>query len=132
MKENIKLLLQSKEIKLTNWERMFLESILGKTERNRALTYKQVSILNNLLVKNNLVSVGNKVPILTDNVVIRKLEEIVIRTNNHKDSRFQFFSSLLDFYNKNKYLSQKQKNAIINFDLNYSGKRWTAKPRNRK
>ena len=90
---------------------------------------KQKEIINKLLVKNNLVSVENKVPILTDNAVITKLKEILILTNNHKDSRFQFFSSLLDFYNKKRYLSQKQKNAIINFDLQYTGKRWTAKPR---
>jgi len=133
MKENIKTLLEHKEMELTDWERRFLESIYDRTERNRALTYKQVSVVNKLLVKNNLLPVKKDETLgLTDDLVIRKLEDIVIRTNKHKDSRFQFFSSLLDFYYSKGYLSQKQKNAVINFDINYAGKRWTAKPKGRR
>lgn len=130
MKENIKTLLQSKDIKLTDWERRFLEDIYGKTQRNRSLTYKQVSVVNRLLAKNNLLPEKIEGTFgITDNVVIRKLEDILTLTNSHKDSRFQFFTKIYEFWNKNGYLSQKQKNVILNFDNNYSGKSWTARPK---
>ena len=133
MKQNIETLLQSKEMEINNWERKFLEDIYGKVQRNRKLTDKQVSVVNRILVKNNLLPAKQDETLgLTDNVIVRKLEDILILTESHKDSRFQFFSSLLDFYNKKGYLSQKQKNAVIKFDLNYTGKRWTAKPKSRR
>jgi len=130
MKENIKTLLQNKEIELTNWERKFLEDIYDKTERNRSLTYKQVSVVNKLLAKNNLLPEKIEGTFgITDNAVIRKLEDILVLTESHKDGRFQFFTKLYEFYNKKGYLSQKQKNVILNFDKNYSGKTWTARPK---
>ena len=130
MKDNIKLLLQNKDSNLTEWETRFLESIYDRTSRNRALTHKQVSILNKCLVKNDLISVERDNSVnLSDDLLIKKLEDIVIRTNTHKDKRYEFFSSLLKFYYSKGYLSQKQKEAVMKFDINYSGKSWTAKPK---
>ncbi len=127
MKDNIKQLLQNKDSNLTEWEKKFLESIFNTKKQ---LSPKQNSILNKIFVKNNLLSTNQiQVGTESDNLLVKKLEQIVIKLSSHKDKRFEFFSSVLKFYYSRNYLSQKQKNSIQKFDMNYSGKSWTAKPK---
>jgi hypothetical protein len=127
MKDNIKQLLQNKDSNLTEWEKKFLESIFNTKKQ---LSPKQNSILNKIFVKNNLLST-NQIQVGTgsDDLLVKKLEQIVIKLSSHKDKRFEFFSSVLKFYYSRNYLSQKQKNSIQKFDMNYSGKSWTARPK---
>ena len=127
MKDNIKQLLQNKDSNLTEWEKKFLESIFNTKKQ---LSPKQNSILNKIFVKNNLLSTNQiQVGTESDDLLVKKLEQIVIKLSSHKDKRFEFFSSVLKFYYSRNYLSQKQKNSIQKFDMNYSGKSWTAKPK---
>lgn len=127
MKDNIKQLLQNKDSNLTEWEKKFLESLFNTKKQ---LSPKQNSILNKIFVKNKLLST-NQIQVGTgsDDLLVKKLEQIVIKLSSHKDKRFEFFSSVLKFYYSRNYLSQKQKNSIQKFDMNYSGKSWTAKPK---
>jgi hypothetical protein len=127
MKDNIKQLLQNKDSNLTEWEKKFLESIFNTKKQ---LSPKQNSILNKIFVKNNLLSTNQiQVGTESDDLLVKKLEQIVIKLSSHKDKRFEFFSSVLKFYYSRNYLSQKQKNSIQKFDMNYSGKSWTARPK---
>jgi hypothetical protein len=127
MRETIKSLLCSKERKLTEWEIKFLKDIERRLENKRLLSSKQKAVINKIFLKNNLPveKTENK------DAIIDKLEQVVITLNNNKDERFVFYQGLLDFYYRRGYLSQKQKNAVIKFDLNYTGKRFTAKPKGR-
>jgi hypothetical protein len=127
MKDNIKQLLQNKDSNLTEWEKRFLESLFNTKKQ---LSPKQSSILNKIFVKNNLLSTNQiQVGTESDDLLVKKLEQIVIKLSSHKDKRFEFFSSVLKFYYSRNYLSQKQKNSIQKFDMNYSGKSWTARPK---
>mgnify|MGYP003650340011 CR=1 FL=1 len=127
MKDNIKQLLLNKDSNLTEWEKKFLQSIY---DSKKQLSTKQNSIIDKIFIKNKLISAkrDNEVS-LTDNLLVEKLEQIVIKLSKHKDKRYDFFSSVLKFYYSKNYLSQKQKNSIQKFDVNYSGKSWTARPK---